>query len=479
MKPTSMSRFRFCLAIFLVLPSLRVACQAAPAELETLRFQFENGLATHFAERTAGQNAAAATYTNALYRVLFLSAGPADSPKSQALKIELARFNEEKTPPSAPFGFPEIDPLATGFLRRCQELESAEAKATLDLAGKYDQRLGMLQAQLETSAAGTEARTVRDEREFLKSSCLVAQAKHAVSGRKKSLMQIGAPMLGAVDILFSSQYTWSKPHNLGGNVNTPRSDYGFTTSRDECVAIFTSKRMDNVDLFECQRKHKSEPFGPARFLSKINTAGDESDACLSGDGLVLVFGATGGPEHRGSWDVYVSRRNSTADDWAPKLNLGAMINAGSMEGYPTLGDGGRTLVVSTERPGGFGRRDLWTSQRGEDPMAWSPLRNMGDPFNSKDDDVQCCFLGDGHSLLFTRRYDAQKAFVAVLDDKGGYGLRQLPLPRSIPISNPFFVSHDFLTIYFSAELPGGFGRSDVWCMRRVLKSQQPPANAPP
>lgn len=86
---------------------------------------------------------------------------------------------------------------------------------------------------------------------------------------------------------------------------------------------------------------------------------------VSRDGLEMVFASnrTGGS---GSFDVYVTTRESTTDPWRHPENLGATVNTDGSETRPSLsGDGerlhfGRAPLLGT---GGFGPSDVFVSVR--------------------------------------------------------------------------------------------------------------------
>jgi WD40-like Beta Propeller Repeat len=51
------------------------------------------------------------------------------------------------------------------------------------------------------------------------------------------------------------------------------------------------------------------------------------------------------------------------DSWSVPLNLGAVINSTSNEGPSYLSSDGRSLFMTSDRPGGFGGTDLYVTTR--------------------------------------------------------------------------------------------------------------------
>ena len=67
----------------------------------------------------------------------------------------------------------------------------------------------------------------------------------------------------------------------------------------------------------------------------------------------------------------MSTRATTSDVWSPPVNLdlvnqrlgGPAINSAAFDGAPALSFDGTTLYFFSERPGGFGKRDLYLTTR--------------------------------------------------------------------------------------------------------------------
>jgi Tol biopolymer transport system component len=63
-------------------------------------------------------------------------------------------------------------------------------------------------------------------------------------------------------------------------------------------------------------------------------------------------------------DIWVSTRDSTLDPWSTPVNLGPTVNyPGYTTGRPSLSSEGTSLYFYSDRPGGFGRRDLYVTTR--------------------------------------------------------------------------------------------------------------------
>jgi len=59
----------------------------------------------------------------------------------------------------------------------------------------------------------------------------------------------------------------------------------------------------------------------------------------------------------------VATRATTLDPWSPPVPLGPVVNSPYFDGGPALSFDGTELYFLSERPGGFGGRDLYLTTR--------------------------------------------------------------------------------------------------------------------
>jgi hypothetical protein len=65
----------------------------------------------------------------------------------------------------------------------------------------------------------------------------------------------------------------------------------------------------------------------------------------------------------GSQDIWVATRATTLDPWSPPVPLGPVVNSPYFDGGPALSFDATELYFLSERPGGFGGRDLYVTTR--------------------------------------------------------------------------------------------------------------------
>src|SRR6476660_7996937 len=101
---------------------------------------------------------------------------------------------------------------------------------------------------------------------------------------------------------------------------------------------------------------------PENLGTVINSPANEQHPALSPDGLSLYF-SSDRPGGAGGFDLWVSRRTTTAAAWQPPAAI-ARLNSSSSEFAPAFDPTGHWLFFGSEREGGCGARDLWLSYRG-------------------------------------------------------------------------------------------------------------------
>ena len=121
-------------------------------------------------------------------------------------------------------------------------------------------------------------------------------------------------------------------------------------------------------------RHWSMPInlGPTTTnVGLVNSPSAEFHPAISKDGLSLYF-SSDRPGTFGRLDLYVSQRGSTEAPWGLPMNLGPMLNSASDDQSPALSRDGHYLFLATDRAGGKGGLDIWVSHREHthDDFAW-------------------------------------------------------------------------------------------------------------
>ncbi len=105
-------------------------------------------------------------------------------------------------------------------------------------------------------------------------------------------------------------------------------------------------------------------FGRPALVWEVDSPFRDTRTAIRRDGLEM-FITSNRPGGLGANDVWVSTRETTLDAWSTPVNLGPPINTAAAEGGPALSCDGTTMYFFSERPGGFGGRDLYVTTRTE------------------------------------------------------------------------------------------------------------------
>jgi hypothetical protein len=165
----------------------------------------------------------------------------------------------------------------------------------------------------------------------------------------------------------NDDFSWGHPVHLSTDVNTALADNAadyLQSAEDGSANLYFNRGSGNAqDLYYAAVTRDGETRGPAVLVPGLNdpTAQDQH-ASLRKDGREIFFASNrvGG---LGGLDLWTSTRRSVHESWSAPVNLGARLNTTVNDQHPSLSSDGRTLLFSSDRPGGLGSSDLWMSTR--------------------------------------------------------------------------------------------------------------------
>jgi WD40 repeat protein len=227
----------------------------------------------------------------------------------------------------------------------------------------------------------------------------------------------------------------------------------------------------------------SEPvhLGPA-----VNSPFRELNPALSPDELSLYFGSDR-PGGFGGIDIWVSHRACIECPWEAGMNLGPSINTPYTDGAPVLSSDGHLLFFESNRPGGYGKGDVYASRRADpkDDSGWGPPVNLGPDVNTPDIDTpggyaQSTDAGPG-TLFFSRGPDVPSfdIYSAEVTPDGetrapAVLVSELRDPTATDGAGPVRV--DGREVIFWSTRFGGHGGADLWVA--IRQSVHDPWSAP-
>ncbi len=214
--------------------------------------------------------------------------------------------------------------------------------------------------------------------------------------------------MGGLDIWYSqrgSNGAWDDPVNFT-EVNSSADDFCPSAHRNGKTFLFVSSRAGGCgagDIY-ATRLHTTRGWGPPQNLGcTVNSTADEASPYLLDEQLYFSSVRAGGfaPDAPGATagdgDVYVSTFDG-ASFAAPVLAPG--LNTAQNDGRPNLRRDGLEIFFDSNRPGGIGQLDLWSSTRPNTSAAWSSPTNLGSNVNSSVNDLRATLSWDGATLYF-------------------------------------------------------------------------------
>jgi hypothetical protein len=229
-------------------------------------------------------------------------------------------------------------------------------------------------------------------------------------------------------------------------------------SYDGLEVYIESDRSDGYggwDLWVLRRDALDADWGPPENLGPVvNSSGGELRATISADGLTLFFGSTR-PGGQGNADLYMTTRATREASWGPPVNLGPNINSSAVDAHPWISADGLELYFQSNRPGGYGDRDLWVTTRPTVDKDWGQPTNLGSTLNTSAREAWPCTTPDGLALFFFsdrpsshQGADLYMAKRATRKDPWGVPVDLCPEHNGPPVPQVPCISPDGHSLYF-------------------------------
>lgn len=255
------------------------------------------------------------------------------------------------------------------------------------------------------------------------------------------------------------------PQNLGDNVNSASSEYYPSFTIDDSLLVFT-RRGEGIREDFMESAIAKDGYNKAAFIQgTLNEQPSKGGINISQDGEWLVFAGNFGMQGFGDFDIYISYNTPTG--WSDPINLGPGINTDFWESSPCLSPDKNTLYFSSNRPGGFGGKDLYVSHR-KPNGTWSKSENMGAAINTVGDELAPFIHADNQTLFFTSNglqgYGGTDIFMMRRDINGNWGKPEnLGYPiNTIENEGSLFVASDGITAYYASDRADSRGGLDLY-----------------
>ncbi|MDL2228405.1 OmpA family protein, partial [Odoribacter sp. OttesenSCG-928-L07] len=157
---------------------------------------------------------------------------------------------------------------------------------------------------------------------------------------------------------------------------------------DEIAYIAERQSIENSDIWDTV--YKFENFYPQ--------FGDGLAVTISPDGNTIFFVGCGWNDSYGSCDIYCSRK--IGNEWTNPINLGSGVNSKYWDSQPYMSSDGFTLYFVSNRPGGYGKSDIWYSVMNEDGI-FGEAKNLGKRVNTSGYEQTPFIHFDARTLYFS------------------------------------------------------------------------------
>jgi hypothetical protein len=268
--------------------------------------------------------------------------------------------------------------------------------------------------------------------------------------------------------------------NLRAPINTEYPEYVPLISADGAMLFFTSRRPGSTgglldpyerpfeDIYVSENKGNTW-LTPKKMQKGINTSTNDACVGLSADGQTLFIFRTN-PDLM-SGDLYESKMG--LDDWEIPKKLGSDINSEYIETSACITLDDKVLYFSSDRPGGFGGKDLYKVLRLPNGD-WSKAINLGSTINTPYDEDAPFIHTDNKTLYFSsaghQNMGGYDIFKTVLDGRVWSNPENLKYPiNTVGDDISFVLSANGKIGYYSSSRNGGLGKQDIY--KVILKDE--------
>ncbi len=281
------------------------------------------------------------------------------------------------------------------------------------------------------------------------------------------------------------------PQNPGPAINSEHSEYSPALTADEKTLIFTRKKpmpgFEGRD--DLPRDLHYEDFYQSYLVdgqwtdaqnmgAPLNTTGNEGAQSITADGRHLYFAACNRPDALGSCDIYHAER--VGEEWSTPVNAGRPLNSVTWDSQPSVSADGSTIYFTSRRQGSIGEMDIWKARK-NDQGEWDEPVNLGARINTEGREISPFIHHDNQSLYFASDGHPGRGgldiFVSRRDTESGQWSE--PVNLGYPINThadefAFVVGASGRQAWFSSDMPGGHGESDLYTFELYEEARPQP-----
>ena len=266
------------------------------------------------------------------------------------------------------------------------------------------------------------------------------------------------------------------PDNLGENINTELEEYLPALSIDGNTLVFTKRIAEKSyvlqeDFYISTRDEKGIWQQALSYPGVINTAGNEGAFSYSADKEIVVYTACNRDDGQGRCDLYLMLKNIT-------YNAGKIINTKYWESQGCFSPDGKYLYFVSNRPGGYGGKDIWYSEITQ--KGFLPPINLGNTINTQYDEMSPFVHPDNLTFYFSSNGKIGFGDYDLFVSRRNNTVEEWGLPKNMgyPINthnteNSLIVAADGITAYYASDA-SGFGEEDIFQFKLPKNLQAEP-----
>ncbi len=267
--------------------------------------------------------------------------------------------------------------------------------------------------------------------------------------------------------------------NLGAEVNSKYADYSPVISVDESMLLFTSRRPENIggktdddgryfeDIYISYMNEDENGWLPAKNIGlPINTPDHEATIGASIDGqIVFIY-----RNDADSGSIYTT--SLQGENWTVPEKVGGDVNSKYWESHASLSADGSILYFVSNRPGGYGGRDIYRSKKLPSGK-WGKPQNLGPNINTLYEE-DSPFLQPGTNRLYFssqghKNMGGFDIFFSDYVDSGATGGWSIPQNMGYPVNTTgddvfYLPTIDNKRAYYSSFAEGTYGDKDIYML---------------
>ena len=190
---------------------------------------------------------------------------------------------------------------------------------------------------------------------------------------------------------------WERAESVGPPINTSEDQLDFSLSGDRRSLFFSG----GSGILFSSRVALDQPWSEPTNAPGLNDKDHVAPVVLP-DGLMLYFSTIKRKGGLGGYDIVMTKRDTPATNWPRADVLPAPVNSSSDDRPCWVSVDGKVLILSSNRDGSLGKKDLWVAVRKVTTDDWQTPVNLGPAVNGPNDEICADLSPDGRTLWFTK-----------------------------------------------------------------------------